>query len=160
MTMTLKQLSVFLTDKNNLLEDNFEYHKLPYKRICELREGKALVYALEDTPIAEVYDGQGQISTRFAFLGGKWTQEIPEKMNFGGETVRVSVDEFLRLYSQKKSSYRKNITVTIEEWENHEKKRESQSPLKVRDRGSWEISSSVMATGMAEVGNLGKTEKK
>lgn len=102
MSVNLKELNEFLSEKANLLQDNFQYHKLHYKEICKLVSNKALVYAFGNTPIAEVYDNTGEISTRVAFLDGRWKENLPEEMDFGGETIRISVEEFLQLYNQAK----------------------------------------------------------
>lgn len=89
-----------ISKKANLLEDSFEYSKQPYGEICKAKAGKAVVYALGNTPILEIYDKTGKTSTRVAFLDGEWTDELPEELEFGGEALSISVNEFLGLYKQ------------------------------------------------------------
>lgn len=90
----------YLSKKANLLEDSFEYSKQSYGEICKAKAGKAIVYAVGNTPILEIYDTKGKTSTRFAFLDGEWRDELPEELEFGGEALSISVNEFLELYQQ------------------------------------------------------------
>ena len=89
-----------VSKKGNLLEDSFEYTKQSYGEICKAKAGKAVVYAVGNTPILEIYDKTGETSTRFAFLDGQWKDELPEELEFGGEALSISVNEFLELYQQ------------------------------------------------------------
>lgn len=89
-----------ISKRANLIEDSFEYSKQPYGEICKAKAGKAVVYALGNIPILEIYDKTGKTSTRFAFLDGEWRDELSEELEFGGEALSISVNEFLELYQQ------------------------------------------------------------
>jgi len=90
----------YLSKEGNLIEDSFEYSKQSYGEICKAKAGKTVVYALGNTPILEIYDKRGKTSTRFAFLDGEWRDELPEELEFDGEALSISVNEFLGLYQQ------------------------------------------------------------
>lgn len=90
----------YLSKEGNLIEDSFEYSKQPYGEICKAKVDKAVVYALGNIPILEIYDKTGKTSTRFAFLGGEWRDDFAEELEFGGEVVSISVSKFLELYGQ------------------------------------------------------------
>ena len=90
----------YLSKKGSLLKDSFEYSKQPYEEICKAKAGKAIVYAVGNIPILEIYDRKGKTSTRLAFLDGEWRDELAEELEFGGEALSISVNEFLELYQQ------------------------------------------------------------
>lgn len=92
----IKDPQFYIDNPEFLLEDNFAYHKLKYSEICTMCANKAIAYIADDgTPIMEIFDEKGEVSSRVALIKSEWTVNTPEYLEFGGEIYCTDVKTFL-----------------------------------------------------------------